>query len=78
MPLGRDMTDRLHLWVPYPYGPGEAEICTLCGAFQMPENVTGECPETFDEPAEVPADTPQLEPADGADDEMRRGAVIPP
>jgi hypothetical protein len=72
------MTDRPHLWVPYHYVPGAAEICTLCGEFQTPENVTGECPETFDEPADVPPDTPPLEPAEGADDEMRQGAIIPP
>jgi hypothetical protein len=80
------MTDRPHLWVPYPYMPGEAAICTLCGEFQTPENAAGECAEPFmgDDLAAVPADIPSLawpadlDPAEGADDEMRQGAVIPP
>jgi hypothetical protein len=73
------MTDRPHLWVPYHYVPGSAEICTLCGEFQTPENARGECPETFeDEAAEIPAELPTLEPRDGADDEMQYGATVPP
>jgi hypothetical protein len=77
------MTDRPHLWVPYPYAPGDAEICMLCGEFQTPENAAGGCPETLmDELAPVPLDMPgmlpDLDPADGADNEMRAGAIIPP
>lgn len=77
--------DRPHLWVSYPHGHGEAEICTLCGEFQTPENVAGECPETLmDELAPMPADLSRMiqpdqpGPAEGADDEMRGGVVIPP
>jgi hypothetical protein len=75
--LSAPAPDRPHLWVPYPY-MGDAEICTLCGEFQTPANAVGECAESFDEPTKVPADAPQLEPADGVDDEMRQGAIIPP
>ena len=77
------MTDRPfpphpHLWVSYPYAPGDAEICTLCDAFLTPDNGDEDCPESFpdieDAPPEMPAAADQ--PA-GADDEMRQGAIIP-
>jgi hypothetical protein len=84
------MTDRPHLWVTYPYAPGDAEICTCCGEFQTPENAAGECSDILlDELAPVPLDMPNyfVGPAgwdwldstsDGTDDEMRQGAIIPP
>jgi hypothetical protein len=78
------MTDRPHLWVPYgqDYGCGDAEICTLCGEFLTPATAEAECPETFmDEGAGIPADMPrmlpELETADGTDDELQRGVTKP-
>lgn len=72
---------RPHLWVIYPYAPGDAEICTLCSEFQTPENAEEDCPETFPEidsdPPEMPAAADQAEPADGSDDEQRQGAIKP-
>ena len=83
MPVGRDMRDRPHLWVTYPYAPGDAEICTLCDAFLTPDNADEDCPETFPDiedelPPEMPAAADQAEPADGSDDEQRQGAIKPP
>jgi hypothetical protein len=77
------MTRRPHLWVSYPYGPSDPEICTLCGEFMNPDNTDKDCPETFpeieaDPPPEMPAAPDQAEPPDGADDEQRQGAIIPP
>jgi hypothetical protein len=67
------MTYRPHLWVPYPHAPTEAEICSLCGEFETPENAAGDCPETFmDEDLELPADLPP-EPEPDDDDELRQG-----
>ena len=81
----RPSPERPHLWVSDPYGPGEAEICTLCGEFQTPENLAGECAETLtDDLPPIPPDMPGiawpdgLDPADGTDDEQRQGAIIPP
>lgn len=70
------MTNRPHLWVPYPYGPGEAEICSLCGEPLTLATAEAECPETFmDEDVELPADIPpEPEPERDDDDELRRGA----
>ena len=77
--------DRPHLWVSYPYGPGEAEICTLCGEFQTPATAEAECPETLtDDMPAIPPDMAglawpdSLDPPDGTDDEQRQGAIIPP
>jgi hypothetical protein len=80
---------RRHLWVSYPYMPGEAEICTLCGEFQTPENAAGDCAETnFMTEIEPLPHIPSLAwpeglehidlATEGADDEMREGAIIPP
>lgn len=70
------MTGRPHLWVPY--GSENAEICTLCGEWLTPATAEAECPESIaDEPAEMPAEMPELEAADGADDELRAGATRP-
>jgi hypothetical protein len=65
-----------HLWVPY--GIGDAEICTLCGDWLTPQTAEAECPETLtDDLPPVPAELPALEAAEGADDELRQGAVKP-
>ena len=67
---------RRHLWVPYPHAPGDAEMCSLCGEFLTPENGDADCQETFmdEEPELLPADIPpELEQADGADDELEQG-----
>lgn len=70
------MTGRPHLWVPY--GMDNAEICTLCGEWLTPATAEAECPEIFAyEAADMPAELPALETADGTDDELRAGATRP-
>jgi hypothetical protein len=67
-----------HLWVPY---TGNAEICTLCGEFMTLANAGANCPENLPEDAEAAEIRPAGaldEPPEGADDELRQGAITPP